>query len=398
MMARALVALALACVGASVVPAWGAPTALGAPTAPAAPGRAGSLVLSPSPPSVRFSHRAHDARGITCLRCHPQAASSRSAVDLLLPTEAECRACHPVERGAADAEACGKCHLGSPSARVAAAPPALKHSHAAHAALPCARCHATAADDSARPGLPDMASCMSCHLDGARANRCTACHLATPSGALDVGLGRSDGPRLLPSGARWGDAHLPGFAGDHRAAARRPDRVCSACHEESTCDACHQGASSALAFHPPEYLRVHAIDARRASTDCGTCHRAQTFCVGCHQRVGVGTGAASEWRAGQGPGGGFHPVGWASSERGRAENLHAREARRNLTACTSCHREDECLPCHSADAGGLRVTPHPPGWRGSARCRALDRANRRMCLRCHVTDDELGCDWRAAAR
>jgi hypothetical protein len=39
------------------------------------------------------------------------------------------------------------------------------------------------------------------------------------------------------------------------------------------------------------------------------------------------------------------------------------------------------------------VSPHPKSWRGSARCRALDRGDRRMCLRCHITRDEVGCDW-----
>jgi len=47
----------------------------------------------------------------------------------------------------------------------------------------------------------------------------------------------------------------------------------------------------------------------------------------------------------------------------------------------------------SAEASALKISPHPANWRGSSRCRALDRSNRRMCLRCHVTDDELGCDW-----
>jgi hypothetical protein len=90
----------------------------------------------------------------------------------------------------------------------------------------------------------------------------------------------------------------------------------------------------------------------------------------------------------------FHPAGWSS--KGPGPNLHAQEARRNITQCASCHREEDCLSCHSAEPGGINASPHPAGWRGSARCKALDRENRRMCLRCHVTQNELGCDWKAS--
>ena len=87
----------------------------------------------------------------------------------------------------------------------------------------------------------------------------------------------------------------------------------------------------------------------------------------------------------------FHPAGWATM--GIGPNLHAGEARRNIASCASCHREEDCLTCHSAQPGSLRASPHPAGWRGSARCKALDRGNRRMCLRCHIAQDEIGCDW-----
>ena len=66
-----------------------------------------------------------------------------------------------------------------------------------------------------------------------------------------------------------------------------------------------------------------------------------------------------------------------------------------IGTCASCHREEDCMNCHSAEPMSMRASPHPKGWRGSAKCKALDSKNRRMCLRCHITQDELGCDWRA---
>src|SRR5258708_32600460 len=64
-----------------------------------------------------FSHRAHLARGATCASCHAGAATSRSAVDNLIPTEAACRACHAIDRAdptkqARPVAACPGCHAG----------------------------------------------------------------------------------------------------------------------------------------------------------------------------------------------------------------------------------------------------------------------------------------------
>jgi hypothetical protein len=147
-----------------------------------------------------------------------------------------------------------------------------------------------------------------------------------------------------------------------------------------------------MEFHPGNYIVSHGVEARRGTPDCSACHRAQSFCVACHERTGMSTRVESAFDATQ-PGGAFHPSGWATA--GVGPNRHAAEARRNISSCASCHREEDCLTCHSAEPGKLNASPHPKGWRGSARCKALDRGNRRMCLRCHITQDELGCDWSA---
>jgi hypothetical protein len=146
-------------------------------------------------------------------------------------------------------------------------------------------------------------------------------------------------------------------------------------------------------FHGGDYVMTHAIEARRGSPDCQACHREQSFCVACHERSGVGARAGGEFEQdSDDPGRHFHPDGWVSRSTGA--NRHAYEARRNLDQCASCHREDDCVECHSNEAGGLRINPHPANWRGSARCKALARRAGRMCLRCHVDPNEDGCNWR----
>lgn len=351
---------------------------------------------------LTFSHAKHLTRGTTCTTCHPDAQTSRSAVDNLIPTEAQCRACHPIDRtkpdlviaGAPPAR-CIACHPGytpdTAVARVYLTPTPLKFSHAAHARSTCASCHGdlSKVDLATRAHLPTMSSCLACHREGTQERRCADCHLAKLGGLLETELPQG---RLVPRQTGLGDAHGPGFGKNHQQEARQVDATCTACHDRSICLACHQGVTKPEEFHPGNYVLTHAVEARRGTPDCSACHRAQSFCVACHERSGIGLRGNRGFFGGD-PSTAFHPAGWASRTGG--VNKHAGEARRNIAACASCHRENDCLDCHSAEVGSLRASPHPRGWRGSARCKALDRGNRRMCLKCHVTQDEVGCDWAA---
>jgi hypothetical protein len=348
---------------------------------------------------IVFSHTRHLARGIGCATCHPSALSSRSAVDNLIPTEVECRACHPIDRTQPDKQAtpvaaCAACHAGwtpdRPVERVYLPPPPLKFGHATHTATACAHCHGDmrAVDIATTRQLPTMSSCLACHREGTEERHCADCHLAKLGGLIET---RFEHGELVPHRDGLGDAHGPGFARDHKQEARQVGATCNACHDRSECVACHQGVVKPMDFHQGNYLLVHSVEAKRGRPDCSACHRYETFCVACHEREGLGTRAASPFDPSD-PLKRFHPVGWSSQ--GPGPNLHAQAARRNVTSCASCHREEDCLQCHSAESGNsVRASPHPAGWRGSARCRALDRGNRRMCLRCHIAQDELGCDW-----
>ncbi|MDX2091702.1 MAG: cytochrome c3 family protein [Kofleriaceae bacterium] len=352
---------------------------------------------------LAFSHRVHLAKGVSCTTCHAAATTSQSAVDNLLPTELECRGCHPIDRNEPDkvvpgapVAKCTACHPGyqpgGAVARTYLTPPPLKFDHSKHKTTACATCHGdmTKVDLATTQHLPTMSSCLSCHRDGAQPRRCTDCHLGNAAGRMQTQFTHGE---LVPYSSGLGDAHGPSFKKDHRQEASQVGATCTACHDRSECVACHQGVVKPMEFHPGNYLLAHGVEARRGTPDCSTCHRAQSFCVACHERSGISMGRVPSEFSSTEPGRAFHPANWASRTGGM--NRHAGEARKNLTACASCHREEDCLDCHSNEQGKLRASPHGPNWTGSARCRALDRGNRRMCLRCHITQEELGCDWRA---
>ncbi|HEY4244160.1 MAG TPA: cytochrome c3 family protein [Kofleriaceae bacterium] len=364
------------------------------------------VVYPPQRMPITFSHAKHLARGATCAQCHAAAATSHAAADNLIPTERECRTCHAIDRAnlapaakpGVPPVACAACHPGfdpaSPNAvaRTYLTPPPLLFDHAQHAKTACTVCHGdlTKVDYATARQLPTMSLCLTCHTQGAELRRCVDCHPAKLGGLVQTQFPHGN---LVPMHDGLGEAHSPEFAMHHTQEARQPGATCNACHDQSECVACHQGTAKPVDFHQGDYVMTHAIDARRGKPDCSACHRYESFCVGCHERSGVATRGVTDYSSTI-PGRQFHPAGWASS--GPGPNRHASDARRNITACASCHREEDCLTCHSAESGhALRASPHPASWRGSARCKALDRGNRRMCLRCHVTKAELGCDWTA---
>jgi hypothetical protein len=212
---------------------------------------------------------------------------------------------------------------------------------------------------------------------------------------------------LVPSGSLRGiDAHGPTFRREH-AQAGRDESYCLSCHRRNDCIDCHGGVVRPPDIHPADYMSMHVVDARRNVPDCSTCHRLQSFCVGCHQRLGV----AADAEGGQpgkrpnnpfGTGTGlkmFHPPGWVRDAGGAVitnprPNSHSLAAQRNIRTCASCHREESCLACHSADpTRGPTFSPHGVNFRDTARCKFLAARNKRACLKCHqVGSPELTCE------
>jgi hypothetical protein len=217
--------------------------------------------------------------------------------------------------------------------------------------------------------------------------QCTTCHLSEAGGVMRTEFpGRACS---FPVGNLRGAAHDLGFRQFHKYAAQNDQGFCASCHKKEFCVDCHSGVQKPMDFHAGDYVNMHAQDARRNSPDCSSCHRLQTFCQGCHSRLGV----AADQKGGEfGPGALYHPEGWAEPGlAGRGPNHHSFEAQRNIKQCASCHRESFCTRCHSAQPGSRGVSPHPRDWVGSRRCEALLDRSRRMCLRCHVDARGIDC-------
>jgi len=366
----------------------GLPGALLAAPAPA-------VIYPRAPVALRFAHSKHAQ--LQCSRCHADARQSVSVADRNLPGESACRPCHRKTTRASDrvkesaAPGCKDCHAGytgqGAPARLVYPVANLRFSHRLHVerGFDCAACHDLESKD--RP-LPSMGTCRSCHQRNRASVRCVVCHLAEKDGRLRT---RFTSGVLKPSGSLKGDGHTALFYRQHSAVARVDRAYCESCHQQRSCLRCHSGSMRPLSIHPGDYTRLHAGDARRNQQRCASCHRSQSFCLSCHQRLGVGL---------ETPRGGFrpsapaayHPAGFSSTQAGPAHHRHS--ARRNIMTCSSCHREQTCVRCHgttSLGRGGF--SPHGPGFRASSKCRALSGRNQRVCLKCHsVGDRHIACE------
>ncbi len=361
---------------------------------------------------LRFNHSKHLAKNIECDFCHEKAPGSKQSADSLIPSEEVCSTCHPVdrehpERVAKSATACAFCHPSGSDKRVVIPRPNIRFNHSVHVqkGVPCTHCHdMTKVEVATRAQLPEMANCLECHDASTAkvrgqfhaAGRCSTCHLTQPDNTL-VQVFPSG--VLRPSGKIKGDAHTMDFRTHHKEAAQADAKYCESCHRQDFCQSCHNGVVKPFDFHVNDYISIHPIDARRNDPECSSCHRAQSFCLSCHERLGVvdaRTGHAGAFQ----PFGTrtFHPAGWANPSAAGNPNHHAWQAQRNLRQCVACHRQETCLECHASNtsaagsAGQNWINPHPPDWAGSNRCQSLADRNVRMCLRCHgSTDPHLSC-------
>lgn len=329
------------------------------------------LLLSCSRPAsvsrdhIRFSHSPHLAAGMSCTACH---ANPTASGEVTLPTERQCRSCHTRP----EQQRCGYCHT-APAApqRYARADRELHFSHALHGPRfegNCMTCHGVGADTDTvhafEPRIPNMDGCASrCHGADMRALNCSRCHASLRRYAIEeVGMVR----------------HGPGFARHHGAEARAMGATCSQCHEPTFCARCHVAqpglpladlepmAVTRDFVHRGDFFARHPQEARFSTNTCTRCHGVN-FCDGCHRASGIGGGV--------GPGS-THPPGWLSPS---SPNNHAREARRNLLSCASCHESDAtqvCTPCHRV--GGAAPNPHPPGFRAG-----IDAHQHSVCTVCH---------------
>jgi len=364
---------------------------------------------APDDPPVRMEVSMAPPEG--CLECHVHAA------DAHLDPRAECAVCHvPLTRAEQ-----------LPATRIAAFPwpdshdePGFLANHApdtpleqiscgvCHARNTCERCHVNAErveeimalerDDRVAlleegkvaeypvpeshlaPGWSwdhgDMASaapavCSNCHTQPS----CTECHLDGGRRAAPVIAAL---PERVPGAAPGVDlsslgdqVHPFDFGQRHATFAATGALQCTECHSQSYCSDCHAGSDS-REFHPNNFLERHALEVFSGSSNCQSCHSTEAFCRDCHAQVGL----ASEGRLNVA----FHTAQplWILS--------HGQAARIGLETCASCHRQTDCLACHSTFLG-RGINPHGPGFDAER----MAARNRVTCRWCHV-GDPLGGD------
>ena len=310
---------------------------------------------APRATSLRFRHREHFARTDSV------AAGDSTRI-------VTCRSCHALEGaqgrmsvGPARQQLCAGCHVEAREHQAATTPCATCHLPLAESGLPPARVAAirkpawhdtpSFATDHAKPAARPSTSCQFCHVR----ESCESCHSSAARGA--VAMTRAP----VPSSRR---VHAADFAARHGSAAASGKLQCAQCHSQRTCASCHVGQES-RAFHAANFVERHAVDVFAAAANCQSCHSTSRFCRDCHTK----TGAAADSRMNAA----FHNAdgSWVLS--------HGQVARRGMEACASCHRQTDCMRCHSA-SGGWGVNPHGPGFPASR----LAARKSGSCRWCHT--------------
>ena len=373
-----------------------------------------TAIFPPQRIPLRFDHKKHTGMGLQCETCHSGVTTSNSAKDSLIPDPKTCDGCHgsdhshpeTVLAGRTPRGECSFCHLGhQPGDGNLVAPVEipcanLNFTHKKHIAknIPCTQCHGAIEqlELATRDQLPRMSGCLTCHqgTDSAKAgtakSACVTCHIKD----LGEGPAQVKAERPLEMGGRmrtvfatgvlkppqWFHAseHTPDWIMRHKEVAAEDSGFCANCHKEEYCTECHDGRVRPRQIHPADYISMHPIEARMATERCTSCHQEQSFCLTCHQRLGITMSGPTTPSAGAGR---FHPPKTIWSDAPRQPGHHAFEAERNLNACVSCHTEHDCVACHGGQGIGGGFDPHGAGF--VANCGRQYRRNPRPCLVCH---------------
>lgn len=367
-------------------------------------------IYPPQSLTIRFDHKLHvKSLGAKCVTCHQGALTSASVQDRLVPSGTTCDTCHgtnhsdltAVKPAAGETNPCATCHEGyTPSdgnrvARLVLPRANMVFNHKKHADknIGCQQCHGEVQELAlaTRDQLPRMRGCFGCHqypdaaARGSAKGNCETCHLSGAGGPA-----AATGNRLrtvFPSGTmlppRWmhNAAHTPDFLARHKMVAANDSQLCASCHKEDFCTACHDGRVRPRSIHPNDYIAMHPVEARLSMQKCQSCHREQSFCLQCHQRLGITMSGPGDARnAGR-----FHPPKAIWSDPPRQVGHHAQEAKRNLNACVSCHVERDCVVCHGAQGVGGGFNPHQGSFVAS--CQTQFSRNPRPCFVCHDPQD-----------
>jgi len=318
---------------------------------------AGVLGLKAASTSHPFEHRAHVDKGVSCVQCHANIASSDDNTRLHLPTTQQCLKCHEKPH---DSRECAQCH-GETSTRQSAemARQHLRFDHRKH--LPavhgdCVQCHSGVAEAQPVALRPTMATCFGCHehRDQWQTRECDKCHVDLP------------GEHVLPASHI---VHDGDWIREHGVKASASPDLCRTCHTERSCAACHGVASvpalpARLAFddvkleglHRAGFKSHHAEEARANPGLCSTCH-SESSCLTCHAAAGVSATGGALGNASRSP----HPSGWITTSPGGGD--HGTQARIDPMSCAGCHGgagEQLCVSCHRV--GGPGGNPHGHGF------------------------------------
>lgn len=342
-----------------------------------------------APQGVRMDHATEAHRALPCTQCHERASQSTRAGDDLRPKEASCTPCHTAQtdRQRPGAETCGYCHQGfdpksSPAIAAVRAEPA-------RLAFSHAR-HRAQTCSSCHVPLGSHAAPDQAHMGMPTMQTCLDCHRGSRELACNrchVALPNGRLRTKFPDGKLVPDGPLLGMAHDADFGVRHR---WLAADDGPACASCHVEEECTECHDGRVRPRgIHPND--YLALHAQDAERRSTQCTSCHTiqsfclecHARLGVSTLSAPDVDSPTR--FHPAG---SQWLRGPNSHAREAQRALDTCVSCHAERDCVLCHgSVGIGSVGISPHPPGFRNA--CAAYLSNNPRPCVACHGSTDAL---------